>query len=176
MVYLVNLEAFAQLNGQCGTLLSYDEERKRWQVDLKDDPMTGVKNVLPSNLSKVPPLKPQATPQRAAEVDKRPLCETTTDPGDSHWISGLCCRSTWFFTQDCISTDKWQVVQDTIQYARQLQWSEAERSDTLLVQVLLQNNWSNKATALDFLFKMLTDRYPDYVQTSHWSKSKNQHQ
>lgn len=68
-VCLVGLQSFAKLNGQHGTLLSYDDERKRWQVELKD----GVRNVLVSNLSR----KPQATPQRQAkQAAKRPMHST----------------------------------------------------------------------------------------------------
>ena len=86
-VYLVGLEAFAQLNGERGILLAYDAESKRWQVDLENG--IGIKNVLLSNLSKVPKVEsvqsvpasqPQATPQRSTiEVAKRRLREKTKE-------------------------------------------------------------------------------------------------
>lgn len=91
-VCLVGLESFAQLNGKQGTLLSYDAERHRWQVDLKDG--IGVKNVLLANLSKVrskplPKQKPQATPQRGVtEVEKRRFGQSKLEPGKARGTGG----------------------------------------------------------------------------------------
>ena len=70
-VRLVGLKSSAQLNGENGTLVSYDAERKRWAVELSD----GVKNVLRVNLCKCDESslqKPQATPLRRA-IGKRPM-------------------------------------------------------------------------------------------------------
>eukprot|EP00439_Symbiodinium_sp_Y106_P067315 s2562_g11.t1 len=81
-VRLVGLEAFVDLNGQLGTLLSFDSSRGRWQVRLDSGQ---VKNVRVNNLvniaqtvapeekpakglkraAEAPCLKPQATPLRS---------------------------------------------------------------------------------------------------------------
>ena len=113
-VRLVGLEAFVDLNGQLGTLLSFDSSRGRWQVRLDSGQ---VKNVRVNNLvniaqtvapeekpakglkraAEAPCLKPQATPLRSkskAAAKAGPellgallqLCPRTLSPEESRFL------------------------------------------------------------------------------------------
>ena len=88
----MGLQSCAELNGEYGTLLSYDAERQRWQVELS----VGVKNVLVSNLNRTPctpgkpeilemPQKPQATPLRRHAAKRATSRKDTV--GDSAMFS-----------------------------------------------------------------------------------------
>ena len=95
-VCLVGLKS--SVNGENGTLVSYDAERKRWAVELSD----GVKNVLRANLCKSdesPMQKPQATPLRRA-IGKRPMQLISKDLG-LHLVSSSQHNVWKFIETEC---------------------------------------------------------------------------